>query len=328
MKILYAVQATGNGHISRAIQLLSYLKKYGEVDIFLSGNNATLPVDLPVKYKSKGLSLYYRQCGGLDYWTMWRKNSLKRAWKEAKDLPVEKYNLIINDFEYITSKACKWKKKDSVQFGHQASFQSPHTPRPENRSVIGEKILMSYASATRYLGLHFEAYDQFILPPVIKQEILEANATDDGSVVVYLPSYQKHCIEPHFLHHHDVHFHWFLHEIKSSYTEGNITYHPISNKVFTERMIHCHGVITGGGFETPAEVLYLKKKLLSIPIRDHYEQKCNAAALKMIGVKVLDDFDETYFKDEIREWLESPRVKYTQKANDVKSTLEKLFVDQ
>jgi len=37
MKIFYAVQATGNGHISRAMELLPYLERYGKVDIFLSG---------------------------------------------------------------------------------------------------------------------------------------------------------------------------------------------------------------------------------------------------------------------------------------------------
>jgi hypothetical protein len=30
MKIFYAVQATGNGHISRAIQLMPYLEKLGD----------------------------------------------------------------------------------------------------------------------------------------------------------------------------------------------------------------------------------------------------------------------------------------------------------
>jgi len=34
-KIFYAVQATGNGHVSRAQQLYPYLKQFGEVD-FLS----------------------------------------------------------------------------------------------------------------------------------------------------------------------------------------------------------------------------------------------------------------------------------------------------
>ena len=58
MKILYAVQATGNGHISRAHQLYPYLREMGETDIFLSGSNASLQPDFPVKYRSKGLSLY------------------------------------------------------------------------------------------------------------------------------------------------------------------------------------------------------------------------------------------------------------------------------
>jgi spore coat polysaccharide biosynthesis predicted glycosyltransferase SpsG len=42
MKIFYAVQATGNGHISRAMELLPYLERYGQVDIFLSGANNSL----------------------------------------------------------------------------------------------------------------------------------------------------------------------------------------------------------------------------------------------------------------------------------------------
>ena len=34
MKIFYAIQGTGNGHLSRAEQLYPYLQKYGEVDFF------------------------------------------------------------------------------------------------------------------------------------------------------------------------------------------------------------------------------------------------------------------------------------------------------
>ena len=42
MKIFYAIQGTGNGHLSRAEQLYPYLKEYGQVDFFLSGSNAQL----------------------------------------------------------------------------------------------------------------------------------------------------------------------------------------------------------------------------------------------------------------------------------------------
>ena len=60
MKIFYAIQGNGNGHLSRAVELYPYLKKYGEVDFLVSGCNANLNNSLPIKYKSKGLNLFYK----------------------------------------------------------------------------------------------------------------------------------------------------------------------------------------------------------------------------------------------------------------------------
>lgn len=325
MKIFYAVQATGNGHISRAIQLLPYLEKLGAVDIFLSGANATLETPLPIKYRSKGLSLFYSTCGGLDYKKMWRHNSVVRALREAKDLPVENYDLVINDFDFITSQACRIKKIPSVQFGHQASFMSVNTPRPDKRSYFGEMILQRYAPATRYIGLHFEPYDSYIFPPVIKDVFLRANPRDEGHITVYLPAYQRNCIESHFKKLSHIHFHWFLKGINEIHREQNITYYPINNALFNESLINCHGIVTGGGFETPAEALYLGKRLLCIPIRAQYEQICNAAALKKIGIPVLDDADTDHFYQDISDWMNRPIPKYRQQANNVMETLEYLM---
>ena len=121
---MYSVQATGNGHISRAMELLPYLNEYGEVDIFLSGANSSLDFNFPIKYRSKGLSLYYTCKGKLDYTKTAFALSPLRLRKEARDLPVEKYDLVLNDFECITAMACAAKKIPSVNFGHQASFYS------------------------------------------------------------------------------------------------------------------------------------------------------------------------------------------------------------
>src|SRR5689334_3023677 len=162
MKIFYAIQATGNGHISRAMELLPWLQKFGTVDIFLSGANSTLSLNVPIKYRSKGLSLFYTCDGSLDYWKIVRHVAPFRVMKEVRDLPVEKYDLVINDFECITSLACAQKKVASVNFGHQASFLSHKTPRPEKPNKTGEWILKNYARATSYIGLHFECYDDFI----------------------------------------------------------------------------------------------------------------------------------------------------------------------
>lgn len=305
MKILYAVQATGNGHISRAMELMPYLQQYGEVAVFLSGSNSHLQPNLHVKYRSKGMSLFYGNTGGLDYWRMWKEFSLKRIWKEAKELPVEKYDVVLNDFESITSLACKFKQVPSIGFGHQASFLSKHTPRGPKKDLAGEMVLQKYATATEYVGLHFKQYDDFIFSPVIKRDIRRAEPTDRGHITVYLPHYSDEVMLKTLQKTKEVRFEVFSKKVKAPTVSGNVTLLPINNEAFTNSLIHSHGVITGAGFETPAEALYLGKKLLVLPIKGQYEQLCNAAALKDFNVCVIDQVEEN-FPSHIMRWLNTP----------------------
>ena len=324
MKIFYAIQATGNGHISRAVQLYPHLQKFGEVDFFLSGNYASLKVDLPIKFKSNGCSLHYSKCGGLSYWGIAKNIKPIQIFKDAKDLPLKNYDVVINDFDAVTSLACKLQKVNSVQFGHQASFISDLTPRPEKRSLLGENILKHYATSPQNIGLHFESYDSFILPPIIKDEIIQANPKNLNHITVYLPSFDKDCLEKAFNKLPEQEFHWFLGGVKFKHRIGNIIYYPVNQKDFNESLITCNGIITGGGFETPSEALYLKKKILSIPILNHYEQECNAAALKKLGVSVIYEVGKN-FELIIEDWLNSKSVVPQIKANNIPETLQFLF---
>ena len=320
MKIFYAIQATGNGHISRAHQLLPYLKELGAVDFLLSGSNSTLAVDFPIKYKSPGLSLFYDTCGTLHYTNTVRKIKHSQVYGDIKNLPLEEYDLIINDFDFITAYACKLKKLPSVQFGHQASFQSNKTPRPDKKSRLGEMILKHYAPASNYVGLHFESYDDFIHPPIIKQQIIESKPEDHGHISVYLPAYQRHCIESILKELAPFEVHWFLPDLKEAKKEDNIHYYPVRQGEFNESLRTCHGLITGGGFETPAEALYMHKKLISIPIGGQYEQLCNAAALKKLGVSTLNELtDKT--KAIVHQWLLSENTHKSIQANNIPNTL-------
>ena len=305
MKILYSVQATGNGHISRAMELLPYLEKWSQVDIFLSGANSTLILDAPVKYRSRGLSLFYTCNGTLDHWKLAKNFTPFRIMKEVRDLPVEKYDLILNDFECITSLACAYKKVPSVHFGHQASFLSPLVPRPDKRNNMGEWILKNYARGTQSVGLHFENYDDFIVSPVIKEEIVSANPVNHGHITVYLPSYCDPQLLAVFLPLKDHHFEIFSCQVKEKNRIDNVTFIPVNKAGFNKSMISCYGIITGAGFETPAEGLYLKKKMIAIPIKGQYEQECNAAALKKLGVTTLDKLDDD-FKNTFHQWVNDP----------------------
>ncbi len=324
MKIFYAVQATGNGHISRAMELLPHLQHYGTVDIFLSGANSSLVLDAPIKFRSNGLSLFYNCTGGLDYWKMMKGYQPFQIKKEIRELPVEKYDLVINDFEYITAAACTKKKIPSVQFGHQGSFQSDKTPRPGNKSTVGEWVLKNYARATHYIGLHFEKYDKFIFHPVIKKEILEAEPSDKNYITVYLPSYCEPQLGEIFHLLEDFNFQIFSKETSQERTFGNIRFLPVNRSLFNQSLLHCTGIITGGGFETPAEAIHLGKKIISIPIRGQYEQVCNAAALERLGITCLKTIDEN-FSSLFYNWIEEKNLVCIDYSQSIPEALEYLF---
>jgi uncharacterized protein (TIGR00661 family) len=212
----------------------------------------------------------------------------------------------LNDFESITAMACAIKKIPSVNFGHQASFQSPKTPRPFKRDWMGEWILHNYARATQYIGLHFQSYDDFILPPIIKKEVIQAEPLDRGHITVYLSSYSDRELSKYFSPLKDFHFEIFSKEVKEPVRQGNLQFIPVSNGAFTKSMIHCKAIITGAGFETPAEALYLGKKLLVIPIKGQYEQYCNAEALKRMGVTSIQKPDPSFARV-FEKWMNSTR---------------------
>jgi len=304
MKIFYAVQATGNGHISRATELVPLLQKYGEVDVFLSGSNYSLKSTLPIAYRSKGLSLVYNnEAGSIDIKKTIQNISLRKIWNEAKYLPVEKYDLVINDFESITSHACRLKKVKSIHLGHQASFVSKKVPRPAKKDFLGEWVLRNYAAGTENYGFHFREYDHNIFNPIIKNSILEAEPSNKGHITIYLGQYDSSIIIDTIKEIKDFKFEIFCRKTKDIFVNQNYKILPVSQELFTQSLLSCNGIITGAGFETPAEALYLNKKLMVIPLKGQYEQLCNAEALKDFNVKVINNLGEN-FKRAFEEWIE------------------------
>lgn len=292
MKILYAVQATGNGHIARAIELLPLLQTFGQVDIFLSGSNSQLNSNLPVTYQSRGISLFYQKSGGLHYGRIFQSFSPIKIWKDIRQLPVQSYDWVLHDFEPICSMACKIKDVPCLGIGHQASFYSEQVPRPSKKDVLGEWILNNYAKASKYIGFHFNSYESWILPPIIKQELISATPSCQSHITVYLPQFGIEELKKAFYWIRDFEVHIFTPYVTDMVQVNQIKFIPPSHKAFTESMLHAYAVVTAGGFETPAEALYLGKRLLVLPIKGQYEQACNAAALQQMGVPVLSRIDE------------------------------------
>jgi uncharacterized protein (TIGR00661 family) len=127
--------------------------------------------------------------------------------------------------------------------------------------------------------------------------------TDRGHYTVYLPSYDDKKLLPILNRFPRVRWHVFSKHTRSSYHTGKISVHPVNNEEFTASLTSCTGVLCGAGFETPAEALYLQKRLLVVPMKGQYEQHYNAAALRQLGVPVMKKVKKKSV-NKIREWLD------------------------
>ncbi len=170
MKILYAFQGTGNGHVARAQEIIPILKKYASIDTLISGHQSQLKADFDVNYQYKGISLLYNKTGGLSYRKTLTENKFLEAAKTIRELELSRYDLIINDYEPLTGWACKLKKLPMIELSHQASMSFAETPKPEKKDFLGELILKYYVPSERKIGFHFENYHPQIKKPVIRKK--------------------------------------------------------------------------------------------------------------------------------------------------------------
>ena len=302
MKILYAIQGTGNGHLSRARDIIPILQTHGEVDILISGTQVDVELPYPIKYRLRGLSFIFGKKGGIDLLETYRKSSLKDFFKEITAFSVDEYDVVISDFEPVSAWACRLRNKECIGLSHQVAVLGKKSPRPKQKDPIGKSILKNYAPVTHKYGFHFGAYDKNIYTPVIRQEIREAEAINNAHYTVYLPSYSDKRIIKILKEIGNAEWRVFSKHSNKKYEEGNVQIEPINNERFIESLTTCTGILCGAGFETPAEALYLQKKLLVIPMKGQYEQQCNAAALKKIGVKVLKSLKPKHI-EEITKWV-------------------------
>jgi|688.fasta_scaffold121843_2 uncharacterized protein (TIGR00661 family) len=309
-KILYAIQATGNGHLARAAEVLPHLSQYGEVDVLVSGTESDLHLPVKPAYALEGLSFSFGKDGGIDFRETFKKTLLPqirlRALKELLSIPIEQYAWVLHDFEPITAWAAHHAHVPCAQLSHQAAFLSPEVPRAEPGSFLTELIFRYAAPSTMHIGLHYEEYSKYVTTPIIRRAIRDLVPTNEGHYVVYLPSYSDEAILP--LLQKLPSYDWFVFNKhhKRSYTSKNVTVLPVSEREFLPLFASAAGIVTASGFQSTSEAIFLGKKLLSIPQRGQYEQACNARALELLGVPTLPQFSESRILL-IEDWLRYSR---------------------
>ena len=307
MKILYAVQGTGNGHITRAIEIIPYLQQKGEVDILVSGIQSDIELPFEVKYRFKGMSFIFGKKGGVDFWrTFVKLNSIKLI-KEIKKLDLQPYDLIISDFEPISCWAAIKAKKECIGLSNQVATLHPLAPKPKKNDIIGKLVLQNYAPTTYNYGFHFKRLDGTIFTPIIRKQVRELTPTNDGHYTVYLPSYDDNQILKWLRKMPNTNWQVFSKNSKKEIQIKNIRITPIDTELFLKSMASAEGVLCNAGFGTASEALFLKKKLMVIPMKKQLEQAYNAQMLHEMGVAVIKKLNNDTIP-KIRKWLNDDTI--------------------
>ena len=324
MKILYAIQGTGNGHLSRANDIVPVLQKKCDLDILVSGMQADVSIPFDIKYRLQGLSFIFGKKGGIDFWDTFKKADIKQFRKDIKTLPVNDYDLVINDFEPVSAFASKKSKVLCISLSHQAAVINKKSPKPKTKDLIGKAILENYAPCKFHYGFHFEQYDKNIFTPVIRQQVRNQIVSNLGHYTVYLPAYGDEKLIEVLSKYKEVQWEVFSKHSNKNYEVKNISIKQINNAAFINSMASCEGMLCGAGFETPAEALFLEKKLMVLPMKAQYEQHCNAAALEQMGVPVLKSLKEKH-ADKIGAWLKSNKRIAVNYPDNTEAIIDKMF---
>lgn len=302
MKLLYAIQATGNGHVSRAREVIPILLRYADVDLLVSGTQSDVDLPYLIKYKKKGISYTFGKKGGIDYYDSIKKFRPINFISDIFRFPVNDYDLIINDFEPISAWACRLKGKACIALSHQAAFLSEKTPRPDEIDRFAEKVFKFFAPCSSAIGLHFQCYDTFIKTPFIRHEVRALEPSVSPHITVYLPAYSDTFLINYFEAFPDFYWEVFSKHVRLPYRQNNVRVIPVNNNDYLKSLASSSGLLTGGGFEAPAEATFLGKKVFVIPMSNQYEQKCNAKAFEMLGGTMAEGI-ENDFAPKLHTWL-------------------------
>lgn len=300
MKILYGVQGTGNGHVTRARALNRYFGEVGlEVDFLFSGRQRQHYFDMG-EFGNEwrccdGLTFCYSS-GRVKVFSTLMENNLRQWAQDVRTLDLSSYDLVLTDFEPITAWAAKFQHKPCLGIGHQYAFRYP-IPKVGN-NLASRTLMRTFAPADHSMGLHWHHFNAPILPPIIEIQH-ELNTPDPEKVLVYLGFEEVEeviqFLEP---------FNEWLFVIYGPFTQyqsfGNVQLKPFSREGFCRDLSTCSGVISNAGFELASETIQLGKKLLVKPLAGQMEQLSNARALELLGLgmsmKTLD-------AGRLKEWL-------------------------
>jgi uncharacterized protein (TIGR00661 family) len=303
MKILYGVVGEGMGHAIRSRVVLEWLFAQGhEVESMASSRAADfLAKRFPEVHRIHGLHIIYdenRVRPGRTFWTNVTEGmaalpgQIRSYFELVDDFAPE---VVISDFEswtylYGKSHGLPVISIDNMQILNRARHPDEilRGLRPEfdlTRAFVKSKLpFCERYFITTFFYPALSRKRTTLVPPVLRPEIIASQSQAGEHLLIYQTS-QEHEALPEVLAGcgRECRIYGLRRDLQEEQVEGNLRYRPFDERTFIADLASARAVVSGGGFTVMGECLYLRKPLLSVPVRGQVEQIVNARYLERLG---------------------------------------------
>ncbi len=309
MKILYGVCGEGFGHAFRALAVAEHLKERGHELLILTHDKAY--EILKEKFnvlKIEGLGYVIednkiRKTRTFIYNIKnFPKNFLRRV--EFKKI-MKDFNphICLTDFEPVSAYLAKIHRIPLISVDNEHVITSLRFKVPKRYlpySLLTKNIVRAMTGRAKYLivASFFDFVPKkknvFVVPPVLRPDILSRKTEDGRKIVVYLSREDNSILD--ILKQIGERFVVFGYNVDR--IEGNLEFK--TREKFLDELVRCKAVISTAGFTLISEAIYLKKPFLALPIYGQLEQFLNAVYLKEAG---FGDYNENLTKEDVENFL-------------------------
>jgi uncharacterized protein (TIGR00661 family) len=285
MNILYGIQATGNGHISRSREVVRALRRAGhDVRVLLSGRapDKLWEVEDLRPYQARPGLTFAVSRGRIRPLRTVRSLNVAAFYRDIRNFDARGVDLVVSDFEPLSVRIAQRRGLVSIGLGHQYAFRYP-VPKPRGR-WINRLVLARYAPVSIPLGLHWHHFNAPILPPIIPE--LPAGQPIPRKALVYLPFEDPDRVLATLGPLADWEFYVYQ-DVSAPRDHGHRKVRPFSRSGFQRDLVTAEAVVANAGFELASEALHLGRKLVVCPLRGQMEQEANALACEQLGLAAV-----------------------------------------
>ena len=294
--ILYGVAGEGMGHATRSRVIIEALAKKHKVIIVSSRK--------PFHYFSQhfedvhdiqGFYLVYRRNKVTNIGTLIKnfaklpKGSIRTLNKLTKLVKKHRPDIVISDFEPFTFFISRFFRIPLININNMAILTrcKIKVKKRHLKDSLQAKIIIRSLNPTAdyHLILTFffpkiKAKNTKLFSPILRKEILKSRPSIKDHILVYQTSDTYKKLLPELK---KIKQQFIIYGHDKDKIEKNIIFKTFNEDVFIKELASAKAVITNGGFSLIGEALHLKKPILSVPVRNQFEQILNAIQVQKLG---------------------------------------------